>query len=305
MRPALLLTVPIDLTAVVVALNAPELLPRCLAVLAATGDGGLEVVVVRDWGPGRAPDRELLQRFPAVRWVDAPAGTTVPVMRSLGIAAATGRLVALLEDDCLVQPGWADAVRSAHDGPDVAVGGAVVPGNYRHRRDWAVFFCEYGRFMPPLPATDTDLAGMNVAYKREALAALTPDPEGFRDLFVHWAWAAAGMKLRSSETFVVQNVNSWQRRHLLSWPYHHGRAFAGQRFAESGPARRWAFAAAASVVLPWLKTARLAAIVVRRRRYLGRFVAALPWVLMFNTSWTWGEVVGSVRGAGASLSHWR
>ena len=295
-----------DLTVVVVALNAPDLLPRCLEALDALADSGLEVCVVRHWGPAGEPEAILASRFPQVRWLSAPVDTTVPVMRSIGIGAATGRLVALLEDDCLVQPGWADAVRRAHAGPAAAVGGAVEPGEYRHGRDWGVYFCEYGRFMPPLPETDTtDLAGMNVAYKRVELAGHESDPAGFRDVFVHWAWASQGRTLRSSTTFVVRNVNSWRGRHVTSLPYHHGRAFAGARFAGAGLGQRLAFAAAAAVVLPGLKTARLAAIVAGRRRHIGRFVVALPWVVLFNTAWTCGEVVGSVLGPGTSAAQWR
>lgn len=293
------------MTAVVVALNAPELLPRCLEALT-SDDSELGIVVVRDWGSAGGPGPGLTRRFPRVHWVSAPPGTTVPVLRSLGMAAAPGRVVALLEDDCLVQAGWAEHVRRAHAGPAAAVGGAVVPDAYRRGLDWAVFFCEYGRFMPPLPSTDTtDLAGMNVAYKRDAIVGLAADPEGFRDYFVHQAWAANGKKLCASETFVVKNVNSWQSRHLVSWPYHHGRAFAGQRFGDAGVARRLAFAAAAATVLPWLKTGRLAAIVMRRGRYAGPFIVALPWVLLFNIAWTCGEVVGSLGGPGTSASRWR
>lgn len=295
-----------DLTVVVVALNAPDLLPRCLEALEALADSGLEVCVVRHWGPAGEPEAILASRFPQVRWLSAPVDTTVPVMRSIGIGAATGRLVALLEDDCLVQPGWADAVRRAHAGPAAAVGGAVEPGEYRHGRDWGVYFCEYGRFMPPVPETDTtDLAGMNVAYKRDELAGHESDPDGFRDVFVHWAWASQGRTLRSSTTFVVRNVNSWRGRHVTSLPYHHGRAFAGARFAGAGLGRRLAFATAAAVVLPGLKTVRLAAIVAGRRRHIGRFVVALPWVVLFNTAWTCGEVVGSVLGPGTSAAQWR
>ncbi len=295
-----------DLTVVVVALNAADLLPRCLDALGALGDAGLEVCVVRHWGPTGGPEARLTSSFPQVRWLSAPLDTTVPVMRSIGIGAATGRLIALLEDDCLVLPGWADAVRRAHAGPAAAVGGAVEPGEYAHGLDWGVYFCEYGRFMPPVPETDTpDLAGMNVAYKRAALAGHEADPGGFRDVFVHWAWASQGRTLRSSTTFVVRNVNSWSGRHVTSVPYHYGRAFAGERFAGAGLGRRLAFAGAAAIALPGLKTARLAAIVARRRRHIGRFVLALPWVVLFNTAWTCGEIVGSVCGPGTSAARWR
>jgi glycosyltransferase involved in cell wall biosynthesis len=296
------------LSVVVVSFNAPRLLEQCLEAMAVQSrERDVEIVVVMDAGRAGAYSR-VKERFARVCWMDAPPSSTVPQMRSLGMQRCRGDIVALLEDDCVVGPAWCDAVMAAHRTEDVAIGGAVEPGTYRRAIDWAVYFCEYGRFMLPLrpqPSMALALAGDHVTYKRPVLRQMLPNPgEGFQDFLVHSAWADASMPMRTEETLVVRNVNSWSLRHVTSVPYHHGRAFAGQRFA-GRPAWFRAATGCLAAALPLLKIGRVIGDTVARRRFIGRLVQALPWMVVFMTSWSLGEAVGCVRGPGASASRWR
>ena len=296
------------LSVTVVSINTEALVTRCLTALMAQAKADVvEVLVVADWHrSGGTPDERLKRRFPDVRWIGAPEGCTVPRMRSLAIAASRGEIVALLEDDCVVEDDWCRTVLDAHRTPDLAIGGAVEPGPYHRGLDWAVYFCEYGRFMLPLtPNGDAALPGNNVAYKR---AALTQLPRGCQDAFydvqVHWAWQKAGLPMRADPALVVHNVNSWSLGHVTHVPYHHGRAFAGQRFAAL-PAWRRVVLGVLCLPLPVLKVWRIVKDTVRRRRLLGRLVQALPWIALFTTSWSLGEGMGCVFGPGDSASKWR
>lgn len=297
------------LSVIVVCLNAEPLLHRCLEALAPqVTSGDVEVIAAAD--AARGDGRVIAARFPFVRWVAAAAGSTVPQRRLLGIARSRGALVGLIEDDCLVDAHWCRAAIAAHATADVAIGGAVEPGGYRRALDWAVYFCEYGRFMLPLRRAGSlalALAGNNVTYKRSALADLpgVGDPgAGFHDLFVHQAWERAGRPMRVEETLVVQNVNSWSLRHVTSVPFHHGRAFAGQRF-QGQPASRRLPMSVLALALPVLKTARIVRDALSRKRFIGRLFMALPWIVVFMTSWSLGEAAGYLRGPGGSASQWR
>jgi hypothetical protein len=296
------------LSVIVVSFNGEALLTRGLAALTAQATpDAIEIVVVADWHrPGGAPSEPLRSRFSEVQWLEAPDGCTVPRMRWLGMQASQGEIVALLEGDCVVENGWCRAVLDAHRANDVAIGGAIEPGPYARALDWAVYFCEYGRFMLPLPSgRDVVLPGNNVAYKRSALSQLpTGSADGFHEVFVHWAWQAAGLPMRADPALVVRNVNSWSLAHVTHVPYHHGRAFAGQRFAAL-PAWRRAAMGLLSLPLPVLKVWRIVRDTVRRRRLLGRLVQALPWIAVFTTSWSIGESVGCLFGPGDSASKWR
>lgn len=292
---------------IVAALNDGALLTKSVEALALQADpSAVEVIVARDSSRFADVDRaRLSNRFPALRWIEAPPGTTVPCLRGLGITAARGSLIAMIEDDCIVDAGWCEAAL-ASAGPYAAVGGAVEPGPYRRRIDWAVYFCEYGRFMLPVPPEDAaPLPGNNVVYARQALLDL-PESErmDFRDAFVHCGWQAAGIPTRVVGTLVVRNSNAWSLRHVTTVPFHHGRAYAGQRFARRSGVQRTALAVLA-LGLPFVKLVRTAAGTLSRRRFVGQLVLALPWMLVFAGSWSAGEMLGCLTGPGDSPSRWR
>lgn len=296
------------LSAVVVAFTGGPVLGLCLAALhAQVAVGEIDVVVVFDPEGSCAGDAARAQAlYPAVHWVRAKPEATVPQMRSLGIAASRGEIIALLEGDCVVAPGWAAAALAAHDTPDVAIGGAVEPGPYVTALDWAVYFCEYGRFMLPLrPRANLALAlaSNNVTYKRQPLVRAAGESRGFYEIPVHSAWQAAGLPMRTDDTLVLRNHNSWSLPHMTSVPYHHGRTFAAQRFP-GRPGRRALFGLLA-LSLPALKTGRVIVDTVSRKRLTGRLIQALPWIVVFMTSWSYGEAMGYLRGPGASATRWR
>ena len=303
---AVLATVNPPLSAIVVSFNGEQRLRDCLTSLVPLArTQAAEVVVVANWHDGPGSSIGLADAFPDVRWLSAPAGTTIPMLRRLGITASRGAIVGLLEDDCEIAPKWCAAVLSAHRSEAVAVGGAVEPGPYTRGLDWGVYFCEYGRYMLPLvsgPAVD--LPGNNVTYKREGLEALPDVSGGFYDVFVHRQWAREGRLMRSDGTLVVRNMNFWTVRHVTSVPFHHGRAFGGQRSLDWPRALRAAIGPLA-LLLPLLAVARIMRNTVRRRRHVSRLLQALPWIVLFTGSWSLGEAAGYLLGPGDSPTRWR
>jgi hypothetical protein len=244
--------------------------------------------------------------FPETLWVNATDGT-IPRMRSQGIAASRGDVVALIEDDCVVEAYFGSAVLRAHAGPHVAVGGAVEPGSYLTALDWATYFCDYARFMLPFPAGDASvLPGNNVSYKRAVVDELLSlgAANGLQEAFVHAAWRQSGRLMKADPQVVVRNENAWTVAAVSSLPFHHGRAFAGQRGQNWTLTRRLAFAAA-TVALPALHGGRILTRVVGKRRRVGQLARALPWVVLFGLSWSAGECVGYALGPGTSLQRWR
>jgi hypothetical protein len=292
----------------VASLNDGALLIRCVEALVAQADAAkVELLVVRDVQRSDGFDRAMAEsRFPEVRWIEGPPGCTVPRLRSLGIAASRGEVVALLEDDCLVQKGWCDVAMSITQSPYVAVGGAVEPGPYARTLDWGVYFCEYARFMLPVPNVRSPaLPGNNAAYKRSALAPFPSDaPEGFQEVFAQAEWRRAGLATSATDALVVQNVNSWPVRQVTSVPFHHGRAFAARRFQATSMPVRVAISLL-TLFLPALRIFRLFGETISRGRLVGRMVMALPWIVVFTISWSMGEAMGCLFGAGNGASRWR
>jgi hypothetical protein len=296
-----------DLSVVVIVVTGAGTLARCLEALTFRPPAvSMETLVVFDETDREVAD--LARRFSRVDWMGTPSGSTVPQMRARGLARARGQVVALIEDDCLVAPGWPAAVLSAHATPEAAIGGVVEPDQYRRGLDWAVYFCEYGRFLPPFrPGADVvrRLAGNHVTYKREALAAIDVAAEdGFVDVFVHDAWRRAGLPLRADETLVVRNVNQWRVADVTVAPFHHGRAFAGRRARQQSPVVRVA-RLLATPVLPVVLAGRIIRDVASTRRFARRLVPAFPWIVLFVMSWSIGEAAGLLTGPGRGAAYWR
>lgn len=295
------------LSVVVVALNRSTLLRRCLEALTSPANASreVEILVVGDWRTGETARASLRSAFPAVTWVDAPE-STVPQRRTCGITAARGPIVSLLEDDCVVPDGWCQAVLNAHDARHPAVGGAVEPGPYQTALDWAIYFCEYARFMRPFTGTVDALPGNHVSYKR---STLDPEmrgntPPGFYETAFHTRLQHSGTTLQADPALVVVNINSWRPRAALSSPFHHGRTFAGMRVVGHSGIRRLGFVGLA-LALPLIRVLRVVREVSGRGRYGARLIQALPWIAVFSTAWSLGELVGYLFGPGSSPAHWR
>jgi glycosyltransferase involved in cell wall biosynthesis len=118
------------LSAIIPTHDRPDQLRRCLETLCAqeVEPGQLELVVVDDGS--RADVAALVselggQAVVAVR-CERQELAGLNAARNRGVAAATGSLLAFLDDDTLVCPGWARALLEAFNDPEcAAVGGKV------------------------------------------------------------------------------------------------------------------------------------------------------------------------------------
>jgi len=104
------------LSFVVPAYNEETYLPACLeSILAQTGGMGdaVEIIVVNNASSDRT--REVALSFPGVRVVDEPRkGLTFA--RQAGFAASTGDLIANVDSDSRLTPGWVTRVLKAFAG---------------------------------------------------------------------------------------------------------------------------------------------------------------------------------------------
>ena len=100
----------VRLSFVVPAYNEEAYLPACLeSILAQTRELGdaVEIIVVNNASTDRT--REVALRYPGVRVVDEPRkGLTFA--RQAGFAASTGELIANVDSDSRLTPGWVDFV---------------------------------------------------------------------------------------------------------------------------------------------------------------------------------------------------
>src|SRR3954463_8323728 len=97
---------------VVVSYKPTDWLDRCLRSVAEQAD---EIVVV-DNGSAREEASQIGHRFGA-RVVSLGRNTGVAPGMNAGLAAATGDVVALLNDDAVAEPGWLDSAAKALETP--------------------------------------------------------------------------------------------------------------------------------------------------------------------------------------------
>jgi glycosyltransferase involved in cell wall biosynthesis len=116
------------LSFVIPAYNEESYLPACLeSILAQTRNvpGGAEIIVVNNASSDRT--REVALRYPGVMLVDEPRkGLTYA--RQAGFCASSGELIANVDADSRLTPGWVEKVLAAFDEEKnlVAVSGPVV-----------------------------------------------------------------------------------------------------------------------------------------------------------------------------------
>ena len=159
-----------DLSVVIASVNGMPYLGKCLDALAERCPDA--EVVVADW-TDEATRAEVRERWPHVKLLSFDEPMAIPELRAAGVLAATARVVALIEDHCLVAPAWGDRLAAGHAAGHNVVGGPIRNVATERIRDWAAFFCEYSGVMEPMPAGRVDgLPGMNVSYGPAAREAI-------------------------------------------------------------------------------------------------------------------------------------
>lgn len=282
-----------------------ERLLQVLDALAAQRDAPEHEVIVAD----RRDDgtmREAVKRFPRVRVLRCPPDTSLPALRAAALAQARGRWIAVTEDHCIPPPDWLAAMARVRDAAPgaVAVGGAVENGVADTAFDRATFLCEYAALLTPVhDGPSPGLPGMNVAYDRAALGAVSPAQlgEGFWETTLHPALRASGRALISSNAIRIVHAKRFGLALFIRQRYLYSRHFAGTRFARGAILRR-AVACAACVVLPALVLTRIVRHVRAKGRRDARLAGALPWLALFALIWAWGEAVGYALGPGDALA---
>lgn len=299
------------LSVVVTVVEGEPALSRCLDALAAqTIRTRLDVIVPYDETiAGVAP---LSARYPWARFVSMGRLASSSALnafdqhglyerrRAAGLRAATGGLVAMLEDRGRPQPDWAARMVELHARmPSAAIGG-VVGHSGRGALRWALFFCDFGRYQPAMPEGPVEyLSDVNICYKRDALESVR---ELWQDIYqestVNWALRRNGHTLHLSPAPVVTE----ERADAQYWPVmrermHWARIFAHVRGREA-PSRVSCLAwAAATPLLPTLLFVRHVRRQLTLGRYLGEFVRAAPATLLLLHCWSFGECIGYVEAA--------
>jgi hypothetical protein len=285
------------LSVVVVALDGGENLARCLKALSQQQNPpAMEILVAHDHRldePGAWP-----HRFPQAQFVFCPYPRNYPAMRAAGVRATRGSIVAATEDQCIPPPAWCANIVAAHAAQSAAaIGGPVEKRRPDSLLNWAVYLREFGEYTPPLPeGVSATLTDCNVTYKRAALDAIVDVWRlEFHEPQVHGALLGRGETLWLSAGLHTEQQRSLRLGFALRERYAFGRLFGRLRLCTLGVARR-VLLILASPLLPLLLTARVLGRAVRKGKYLGVTLLALPYLLLLSAAWVLGEFVSYLAG---------
>lgn len=294
---------PASLSVVVAAWTGPDALRSCLASLRPQAQGSeVEVIVARNFGGAE----RALAELPGVVDLPLPDTATVPALRAAGLARARGEIVAFIEDHCTCAGEWAAALRRAHAAPHAGVGGPVEQAQGASLLEWAAYFYDYGRFMPPCAAGPVEqLSGLNMSFKRAALeAAGATGAAGVFEAELGAALRSRGAALWLEPGALVIHRAAGGASGAARQAYHLARGYAGRRLAGAGMVTRVTFGAGA-LLLPALLAGRIVAQVRRKRRRRITLLLAFPWLLLLLGAWAAGEGAGYLLGPGRSAGRWR
>lgn len=301
---------PRTLSIVVTVVDGGAALRRCLtALMSQAGAPAMEVLVPYD--STIASVALWVQEFPGVRFVDAGLLTSkrppssaggqhelIDRRRAAGLAAAGGDLVGVIEDRGVPRADWAaTAVRLHQALPNLVIGGAVENGR-DHVLNWAVYWCDFGRYQLPFERGPRHyVTDVNVVYKRRALEQTRDIWQArYHEPLVHWALERAGETLLLTPELVVDQLRDGLTiAGLLSERVAWGRLFGSLRVRDASLPRRIALTVMAPL-LPAVLFWRLMRDQVRKGTPSGRLIRVGPAALLLVSAWAVGEALGYATG---------
>lgn len=278
------------------------LLANCLNALSRqSSPPPMEVIVPYHPGVSGIPD--LRKLFPQVIFLSADDLRTFPgtrgsrehhdALKTRALKEARGQIIGFLEDNEVPDTNWCAATVAAHEEEFAGIGGAIE-NRIDRPLNWAVYFCDFGRYQNPLPSGESTFASdANVSYKRSALESVKYAwQKGLNEVTLNAALLERGEKLA-----LRQDIIAYQQREglflgsALRERYIWGRSFGAVRCnVMSFPAR--VALAAVSPLLPGLVALKLGLVALKKRRNLGKFCRALPLIALLLMAWGLGELAG-------------
>jgi hypothetical protein len=252
----------------------------------------IEPIIVLLGGGATAVRSEDLSSFPHAKVVRSV--NHLPEARAAGIRAASAPIVFIGETHAYPQPGWAEALLTAFEGPWAAVVPTIGNANPTGAASWASYLFDYGMWGPNRQSGEiADPLIYNTAYRREVLlsvgdslgAALDPSEETLWPLLWSRGHRAA---LASNARILHLNVGTF--RTLIHEKFCVGVVIGTCRSARWSPLRRLLYFLG-SPLIPLVLFWR----VLRGARYWpsdGLRASAIAGVLIAAVAKTAGEIAG-------------
>ncbi len=292
---------PCSVSVIIAWVNDSGLISAVLAALTREQKVSPHEVIVATRHQGAVVENMRAQ-YPTVQLIECLAHDTIPTLRAIAIEKSSGQVIAVTEDHCLPCEDWIGCIQRAMAKDVAAVGGPVEQGTFQRLRDWAAFLTEYAFAISPCEAGPTGgLPGNNVAYRRELCDGLVQTLKDQR-----WESFRYGQIIESGKVFwldpkmVVSHNRSFDFLYFLSQRFYFCRSYAGMRWANPTLKQRMIYGFGSAVLPPmlWLRSLR---VLMKKKRFVLRYVCLSPLISLYYVAGALGEMAGYFFGSQQSL----
>ena len=261
-------------------------------------------IILYDMGHPGQPNLQLDDSIPT-EYVLVPENESWAKIRAEGIRRAHTPIVAFLEDHCIAENQWADALVQAHQGPWACVGYAFTNPNPNDYLSRAGFIAELGLWMHPAQGGLASILPFgNVAYKRDLLLAFGDELEILLtpDLAMHERLLQMHLPLYVDANARVSHATMVRFGDMLLASFAVCRVMSAHRVQTQSWSlrKRLAYAALTPIMSPSFALLRLAVSPRHRRSHWIEVVSSLPVVLIRGICAALGESIGYAFGAGSA-----
>lgn len=168
-----------------------------------------------------------------------------------GVRHATAPVVALIEDHCFPEPGWAEALVRRHAEGYAVVGSEISNANPESSLSWCSFLLTHGAWSRPARSGVVDtVAGDNTSYRRDVLLGVGEEMGTLlaSGTILHWQLREVGEQVFLESEAKAAHVTPSRLRSYVGSRFHSGRTFAGL-WARRWPWRRRLYFAAMSPLI--------------------------------------------------------
>jgi GT2 family glycosyltransferase len=221
--------------------NGEQVIADCLRTLYANSGERLRCVVAVDNASPDDSAAQIEQHFPQVQLVRSSYNLGFAGGINLGVEASPppgdgGAVIVLLNQDCLVEPGWLDALCAGLDGdPQAAIAGCTLLNadeSVNHAGAHLEMPLAYSKHLTAITAAPERreyVTGAAFAIRRQAWEAIGPFDEDFYPAYYEEAdYCYRARRLGWGVLYVpgarvhhLQNSQAWRSDPLLHWTQQH------------------------------------------------------------------------------------
>jgi GT2 family glycosyltransferase len=284
-----------ELSVIIASYNARQTIEKCLDSLRLQKSSRTFETILVDSSTDGTADL-VRQRYPEVRLITSRSRLFCGSARNVGLKVAQAPIIAFLDADCFVEPGWVDAVLAAQSPPHYLVSGVVLNGTPERPVAWAYYFCEFSHWLPGGASREIrEAAGCCLSFQREAYEAYGPFIEGTysSDTAFHWRTWRDGHKVYLDPAIRVFHRTQYTVREYLSHVAYHRRCYARVKRRETGLGLLARLAhVMLTPALPFLLVAAIGTRVISSRRFIREFLGSLPLLFAGLCARAGGEFLG-------------